>query len=382
MRFAVRVPALLAAAALVAASPPPAATGRAAAVHLRWVTRGVSEGRQVEITVDRLGTSRLVRRCIADVCGGSWFDGQRRWTFGLNDVLLPDDDPGPGLGNGDAFGLDGTVEVPGPIVPPAGAAVTFGGTADLKLGSEPVPIVPCTLGGRNARCLIDTGATPSAVALPLAEALGLEPRGELELSGFGRMVTGYVDAKALAVGQARFANVRLAVIPQSSAARFDVVLGADLLARVRVWLDRRRGIASVDKPLVDVHGTRELTPFTEIALRFSGGTPRVDFALAGGAPQRALLDTGDQSVVSFGYAQYREGPQWPLVERLQALGLGGVDDAFAVTVPNVSVGGLALGPTRATVRRTQVNPHVGIGIWARGPVELDEGAARLVIQSR
>jgi Aspartyl protease len=473
MRFAVRVPALLAAAALTAASPPPAdplaavaaANGHAALVHVHSITEGTAEGRHVELTIDRLGESRLVRRCVADVCSGSWFDGKRRWTYGLNDVLLPDDDdpdltqrrtlaaitsyafaepafraaggtvaaagpsawlvrapggapltafldpatrslrrvtaaagetvaeydgerhvgaarfPVPRTGR-EAFGLDGATAVSGPIVPPAGAAVTFAGTANLTLGNDPVPIVPCSLGGRSARCLIDTGATPSAITLPLAEALGLEPRGELELSGFGRMVTGYVDATALAVGQARFARVRLAVVPQSTAAKFDVVLGADLLARVRVWLDRRRGIGSIDKPLADAAGTHELTPFPAIALRFTDGTPHVDVTIAGGATQRALFDTGDQSVVSFGYAQYRQGPQWPLVERLQALGLGGVDDAFAVTVPTVNVGGLALGPTRATVRRTQVMPHVGIGIWARGVVELDEGAGVVVIQSR
>ena len=53
--------------------------------------RACVEGRTVTTTLDVLGTQRLVRRCVAGVCGGTWFDGSREWTFALNDVALPEE---------------------------------------------------------------------------------------------------------------------------------------------------------------------------------------------------------------------------------------------------------------------------------------------------
>jgi hypothetical protein len=97
---------------------------------------------------------------------------------------------------------------------------------------------------------------------------------------------------------------------------------------------------------------------------------------------RALLDTGDQAILSFGYAAYRVGPQWPVVGRGQATGIGGGDDILTVEVPEVQVGPLALGTTRATVRRTQVLAHVGIGLWDRFVVDLDEAAGRASFSPR
>jgi hypothetical protein len=43
----------------------------------------------------------------------------------------------------------------------------------------------------------------------------------------------------------------------------------------------------------------------------------------------------------------------------------------------VHVGSLALGKTRAVVRRTQTIAHVGIGTWDRYVVDLDEAAERV-----
>jgi hypothetical protein len=97
---------------------------------------------------------------------------------------------------------------------------------------------------------------------------------------------------------------------------------------------------------------------------------------------RALLDTGDQSVLSIGYGAYRQGPQWAVLARGQALGMAGSDDILTVEIPDVRVGTLALGATRATVRRTQVVAHVGIGLWDRYLVDVDESAGRAVFSPR
>src|SRR5947209_5141523 len=297
MRFALRPLALAGAIAIVAAAPAPdplaglaalaTANGHAAAVHLRASGKRIVDGRTILTTVEQLGAQRLVRRCINEVCAGTWFDGEHEWTFGLNDVVLPEEDdqatltertlyaivsyafaepafrglggtvardgagrwhvrardgleliatvdpgshtvrrvdnaagrPVAGYGRearagGAAFALDrsGPLEqgpldevtaVAGPLGPPAGVGVALGGDAPLALSADPIPIVPCNLGGRGVHCLLDTGATPSAMTLAMAETLGLEPHGELEISGIGRFATGYVEAGPLVVGPAR-----------------------------------------------------------------------------------------------------------------------------------------------------------------------------------
>ncbi|HYW54559.1 MAG TPA: retropepsin-like aspartic protease [Dongiaceae bacterium] len=468
MRFALRPLALAGAIAIVAAAPAPdplaglaalaTANGHAAAVHLRASGKRIVDGRTILTTVEQLGAQRLVRRCINEVCAGTWFDGEHEWTFGLNDVVLPEEDdqatltertlyaivsyafaepafrglggtvardgagrwhvrardgleliatvdpgshtvrrvdnaagrPVAGYGRearagGAAFALDrsGPLEqgpldevtaVAGPLGPPAGVGVALGGDAPLALSADPIPIVPCNLGGRGVHCLLDTGATPSAMTLAMAETLGLEPHGELEISGIGRFATGYVEAGPLVLGPARYERARFAVLPQAAGSRFDVVVGSDLLGRVRLVLDRARRTVRV-LPSGGAAGT------TAVRVSFHSGSPIVQTRF-GPQGARALLDTGDQAVLSLGYAAYRVGPQWPVISRGQAVGVGGVDDIFTVEIPDVQVGTLALGPTRATVRRTQDVAHVGIGLWDRFVVDLDEAAGRVSFSPR
>ena len=210
--------------------------------------------------------------------------------------------------------------------------------------------------------------------MPLAEALNLEPHGELEIAGFSRFATGFVETGPLVLGAARFAQARFAVVPQSSAAHFDVVVGSDLLGRIRLVLDRRRGTAQVLPPGGSAGANA-------IPLTFRAGSPIVPAQLG---PQgvRALLDTGDAAVVSFGYALYRAGPAWPVVARGQAAGMAGAEDAFTVEIPEVRVGSLVLGTTRALVRRTQRDAHVGVGLWTRFIIDLDEQAERITFGGR
>jgi hypothetical protein len=469
MRFALRSLALATAAGVLGAAPPPdplaalaalaAANGHAAGLHLRATGTRVVEGRTVTVAVDQLGTRRLLRHCVNEVCGGTWFDGSREWTYGLNEVVLPEEadeatlidrtlsaivsyafaepafragggsvsrdaqgrwhvrardgveliavlDPASQAvrrvetGNGVTVGeygretraggasfaldragpfesgpLDRVAAVAGAVGPPSGVAAAVGADAPVRLGAEPIPIVPCTLGGRAVRCLLDTGATPSAVTLTLAEALDQEPHGELEISGLGRFATGFIEAGPLAVGAARFERARFAVIPPSNAARFDVVVGSDLLGRVRLVLDRGRGTAR----LLPTGGPAPAG--TAVRLSFHNGSPLVATML-GPQGTRALLDTGDQAALSLGYAAYREGPQWPVIERGRAIGVAGADDTFTVEIPEVRFEGLALGATRATVRRTQAAAHAGIGLWDRFVLDLDEEAERISFSPR
>jgi hypothetical protein len=465
MRFALRLAALSAALVNLAAAPPSdplaglaVANGHPAAVHFRATASRVVEGRTVTTTFDQLGATELVERCIAGVCGGLWFDGTRSWTFGLNEVVLPEavDDAtrlrrtlaaiasyafaepafraaggsagpaGPnrwrvrapggaeliaiadpttqsitrvetGDGtpvalyrrerkvNGATFALDrddadgiGPLEnvagMPGPLGPPVGELPAFGTPSPLTLAAEPIPIVPCTVGGRRARCLIDSGTTPSAVTLALAEALKLEPHGEIEVSGFSRFATGFIETGPFDLGPAHFARTRFAVVPGTNALHFDAIVGSDLLGRLRVVFDRRLGTASILPP-------GGASAANAIPLIFRSGSPMLAAQL-GSEPVSALLDTGDDAVLSIGYALYRQGPQWPLIARGVATGLAGAADDFTVDVPAVHIGSLVLGPTRTVVRRTQVEPHVGIGLWTRSIIDLDEQAERIRFDSR
>src|ERR1700688_192053 len=98
MRFAKRLAALAAAVTVGAAAPADplgvaaAANGHPALRHVRGTTTRAIEGRRAVETLDQQGTTRVFRRCVAEVCSGSWFDGTHRWAFGLNEVPLPDDD--------------------------------------------------------------------------------------------------------------------------------------------------------------------------------------------------------------------------------------------------------------------------------------------------
>jgi aspartyl protease len=466
MLFAVRPLALAVVLGAVAAAPQPDglaaladANGHPAAVRLHATGTRVVEGRTVITTLDQLGAQRLVRRCVAGVCGGTWFDGSREWTFALNDVALPEEvdestltqrtlaaiasyafaEPafrggggtvtaaGPGrwrvrardgieliavvdlgthaltridtaqgrtlavyghqtraggatfaLDRGGPFEsgpLDTAVVVTDPLGPPLGATATFAGDAPLGLGNDPIPIVSCSLGGRSVRCLLDSGATPSAITLNLAETLGLEPHGELEIAGLSRFATGFVETGPLALGSARFEHVRLAVVPPSRAARFDVVIGSDLLARVRLILDRAGRTARIVAPAGGID------PPGAVRLAFHNGAPIVQ-TMFGPQGARALLDTGDEAVLSIGYAAYRVGPQWAVVSRGEAVGMAGADDVITVEIPDVRIGPLAIGATRTAVRRTQGIAHVGIGLWNRYLVELDESAGRALFTPR
>ena len=98
MRFAKRALVLAAAFILPAGTAPDplaavaAANGHPAELRLRLSGTRSYEGRRVVETLDRAGTTFLDRRCVAEVCTGTWFDGTRTWKFGLNDVALPEDD--------------------------------------------------------------------------------------------------------------------------------------------------------------------------------------------------------------------------------------------------------------------------------------------------
>ncbi len=242
-----------------------------------------------------------------------------------------------------------------PLAEPVGPAVRLNGGADMPLVSDVLPIVPCRLAGRSASCLLDTGTNPSSMTLSFAEQLALEPHGTLEIAGLTPYLTGIVDAGPLTFGGATFDTLHFAIVPRARGAAFDVVLGSDVLARVRLELDPHDRRAKL--------GARAAEPSsTSIGVAFRGGVPYVAVRLNhADATQSMLLDTGDSGFVSLGYDQYRTDPTLFAVQAAtSASGFGGGSmDALSGEVARAEVGTEIADRVPALAVRGQHVGHIG-----------------------
>ena len=371
MHFAIRAAVLLAAGAFaVAASPVPGG------VHTRSSDVRALEGRSVTLTVDQDGRHRLVRRCEGPVCGGTWFDGQHVFTFGINGVTVPESDADVAAERARAAEAPpGAVPVEGALEGPAGNVPAIGAPIDLPwVGPSQQIVVPCRLRARAMRCLIDTGTTPSAITLPVADALGLVPRGELEMAGARRFLTGLVEAGPLVAGNVRWERFAFAVIPRFEALAFDAILGNDALAGMRITIDRAHHRVRFETSGAPASGT-------VLPLHFASGLPYVDGTL-GGRTETLLFDTGDSALVSVGYDRFRRGglrAAGPANASVRAEGIAGSTDAFPA-VGSAQIGGLDFGEIAVRVNRTQAGGHVGAALALRCALTIDEPAGRVECQ--
>jgi len=84
---------LLAAALLAAAASPlaqiVAAGGHPGTTAIRGTVTRIEDGVRFTITDERNGRQRLVRECAGPLCSGTWFDGDRLSTFGINGDTYP-----------------------------------------------------------------------------------------------------------------------------------------------------------------------------------------------------------------------------------------------------------------------------------------------------
>jgi hypothetical protein len=441
-KVAVPVALLLLAAALgTAPGANPAAAIAAAAGHpalKRLRAETISAGETS--TLDAGGGARLEKTCAADLCRGSWFDGSRRYTFGINGTPFPereDDErvartyaaivstafaePAFSTGGGSvapatcaragqicyrvaaAAGAEliavadarsqrlTEVDLPdetlltrlrasagdsvivyaarayervrktdAAIVAPTLPAVRVGPPRETKTLADSLPIVACELEGKPARCLIDSGTTPSAITLDFAERLGLEPQGEIEISGLAPYLTGVVTAGPLAVGSATFDPLHFAVVPHLRGGGFDVILGSDALAAVRVAFERSREKMQLLTPAANAGEP-------SFRLDFSGGLPYVDVRLGTqSSSESMLLDTGDTGTLSIGYDQYREDMTLFAVRgSSSAAGLGDASmDALYGILAHAEVGGRSLDSVPISAVRGQHVGHVGYAYTA------------------
>ena len=458
-RTAVPVAALLLAAANLAAAPAvnPAAAiadaaGHPAGRHLRAETAFERDGQAQTRTLEVAGPARLDRICAADLCRGTWFDGDHAATFGINGTPLPaggaDDalertyaaiastafaEPAflraggsvspPASANGElrfavtaprgaelvavadartrrltgvelpdrtlyrrlaatvsgstvlyaSLEYDRIVEPGAPLEPPAGPHVAVGRSGTVPLVSAVLPIVPCTVAAQAANCLIDTGTTPSAVTLAFAERLGLEPRGRIEIGGLATYLTGVIDAGPLSVGPATFERLHLAVVPSDRLAPFDVILGSDALASLRI------GFESGTR--VSIAKTGDAAAGDPIALEFAGGLPYAQVRLGDREHSEPMLvDTGDSGLVSIGYDEYREDTALFTVQTAgSARGLGAAPmDALRGELDRARIGGRSLDRVPIAAVRGQHIGHLGFAFAARcRPYVIDLGQSRI-----
>ncbi|MFN2461323.1 MAG: retropepsin-like aspartic protease [Candidatus Velthaea sp.] len=459
MPFALRAPAgplavalLLLAAAPRTAHPPLAiavAAGHPSRLHLRATASVRRDNRTIEESLDVAGTHRLVRRCTAGLCVGTWFDGAHLSEFGINQtpfpeasseepllrtyaaiasaefaesdfngsvqqvspeaglerfrVSVPDGTPLIAVADARTHHLvrvehsDGTTlitflatltgsailytdrhyesvtRVEEPLREPGGPQTTVSGDSDVPIVSQALPIVPCRLDGFKANCLIDTGTTPSGITLAFAERLNREPHGELEMNALGSYVTGVIDAGQIVVGTATLHSLHLAVVPQTRGLNFDVILGSDALAGMRIALEPARAVVHVSPSSATVNGTA-------VPLTFERGLPYVDARLgSAAAAHRLLLDTGDNGMLSIPFDAYRNELQLFKPRRnVTAFGLGGSAEAVAGDLPSASIGGLTLERLEIRAVRGQPQGHVGYALAAHcGRLAIDFGQRRI-----
>ena len=103
--------------------------------------------------------------------------------------------------------------------------------------------------------------------------MGQEPHGRIEIGGLGTYLTGAIQAGPLVVASATFPALRLAVIPRARP-NFDVVLGSDVLAGLRIVFAGGGHRARIEPATGDLDGTA-------VGLEFAAGLPFVEVRLGG-----------------------------------------------------------------------------------------------------
>ena len=103
------------------------------------------------------------------------------------------------------------------------------------------PIVPIRLRSAGVTCqlrgLIDTGATRTVLGEATAGPLRLAHVGTGRLTTAGGSVLGWIGLVALGIGALPAHVVRVAVIQDVPWTGFDVLVGRDILSRLRVVFD-------------------------------------------------------------------------------------------------------------------------------------------------
>ena len=255
-------------------------------------------------------------------------------------------------------------------------------------GSEPVAfkkldratnqaVVPCSIGGQNVACLLDTGNSGMSMSLELAEKLGIEPQtGAFDVNGIGHYVTGILKAPPIVVGSATFPPANYLVLHDVHQYGYDVVLGADAFAHARVTIDfGAHTVAFASSEATGGAGDLEFVNFIPVApIKLDD----VGLHLA--------IDTGDESTINLSYDVYdaHTGLFKPTGTAAVA-GVGGASEEVtgelrAAHFENFELANIPIGATKKL--STTAQGHIGIGLLQHFVVTFDYSKLRIELRPR
>jgi hypothetical protein len=234
-------------------------------------------------------------------------------------------------------------------------------------------ILPCSIGGQNVACLLDTGNSGMSMSLELAEKLGIEPQtGAFGTSGAGHGVTGILRAPALMVGPATYPSANYLVLRDIHTDGYDVVLGADAFAHARITID---------------YGARTVTFAPSASSGNAGDLEFVDFIPV--APVKLddvgvhlAIDTGDESAIDLSYDVYTAHPS---LVKATTTSSAETSDAVAgelrmARLENFDVSGVPI--DAAKKRATTAQGQLGNAFLNHFTVTFDYAKSRLDLQPR
>ncbi len=275
--------------------------------------------------------------------------------------------------------------VPEPLAVPAGLVPSFGGQEGvvkmLPTGRGTVlPVVACTIGGHTVTALLDTGDSNLAMSLELAEELGVEPIGAaLSVRGVGQYATGLAPGPGFAIGSVAFPPAKFAVLHDIHQYGYDLVLGADVFAHVRVAIDYAKQEVRFS-PESD-----EPAPPNAVQLDFEDFVP-VAHVWLGATPAALALDTGDDASVDLSGDFYaRNTSLFSPTSTVPIAGIGGNSTELVGTIPSVTLVGFEVTRQKIGAIKGLVatgDGHLGSGFLAHFIATFDYGHARVELVPR
>jgi len=235
------------------------------------------------------------------------------------------------------------------------------------------PVVDCSIGDTPLRCLIDSGNSGLSMSLSLAERLHLEPTGTFEVDGIGRYLTELVTAPPLHLGAVTLPKATYVVLSDLEGTRYDVVLGTDFFAAVRVTIDgpKRRVILTPTTNAKAVRG---------IPIRFLALVPTIAVTLAS-TPARLLVDTGDESTINLGESFFHAHPAlFHITQSRSVRGVGGTSTEHLGTIASCRFGSLQFSNILIGVTdhlASSGDGHLGNGLLAKTIVTFDYAHDRI-----
>ncbi len=156
-------------------------------------------------------------------------------------------------------------------------------------------VAPVYINGRGPfRFILDTGANRSAMSAATAEALGIAPQDNDQVSVHG--ITGSATLPVVAVthfrvGELMFENQRLPVLPSPVFAGADGILGIDSLQQARIEVDFELDRVTISRS----NGRRAPVGYLVVPASLKHGGLLLVKGRVGSVAVKAILDTGAES---------------------------------------------------------------------------------------